>query len=89
MDAEVVEDVLFDDVVDVVLLEVEVVVIVVVDDGVDVVLLEVEVVVIGAGPRVRTYEIMLVATCSPGLEKSPTAKPISIDEPATRLGNGS
>jgi hypothetical protein len=34
-----------------------------------------------AGPRTRTYEAMVVAACRPGLEYSPTANPISMDEP--------
>ena len=45
--------------------------------------------VLAAGPSTRTYEAMLVAACCPGIAKFPTAKPISICDPATKLGNGS
>lgn len=46
-------------------------------------------VVLTAGPRTSVYEAMFVAACWPGLAKEPTANPSSIEEPATRLGNGS
>ena len=77
---------------------VEVVEVVEVDDWVPVVDAELPVpdeelvvvdVVLAAGPRTSTYEAMVVAACWPGIAKFPTAKPSSIDEPATRLGNGS
>jgi len=61
---------------------------------VDVVLVDVgevlvEVVMTAGGPRTRTYELMVVAACTPGVAKSPIAKPISMDDVVLRAGNGS